>query len=201
MIIVITANGADLDAPASPVFGRCLAYVFVDTESMQFECVENPAIGAASGAGIQAAQFVIERGAKAVVTGNVGPNAFGVFQSADVPIYISGSGTVREMAEAFRAGELQSIADANVQAGMGMGGGRGRGMGMGRGMGRGMGVGMGMGRRAGGAFPPASPPPTGTFDPSPSRKEEIASLEDMAGKLHQELANVMERLDRLEKGE
>jgi predicted Fe-Mo cluster-binding NifX family protein len=189
MIIVITANGADLDAPASPVFGRCPAYVFVDTESMQFEGVENPAIGAASGAGIQAAQFVIERGAKAVVTGNVGPNAFSVFQSADVPIYLSGSGTVREMAEAFRTGQLQSIADSNVQAGMGMGGGRGRGRGIGHG------VGTGMGRRAGGTFPP-----TGGVDPSPSRQEEIASLRDIAGDIRQELDDVMERLDRLQKG-
>jgi predicted Fe-Mo cluster-binding NifX family protein len=214
MIIVITANGPDLDAPASPVFGRCPAYVFVDTESMQFEGVENPAIGASSGAGIQAAQFVVERGAQAVVTGNVGPNAFSVFQSAGVPIYLSGNGTVREMAEAFRTGQLQSIADANVGAGMGMGGGRGRGMGMGRGMGRGMGMGMGRGmgmgmgrgmgmgtgRQAGGAFSPTPPPPpTGGAGPSPSRDEEIASLKNMAGELRQQLADVMERLDRLEK--
>jgi predicted Fe-Mo cluster-binding NifX family protein len=198
MIIVVTANGADLDAPASPVFGRCPAYVFVDTESMQFEGVENPALGTASGAGIQAAQFVIERGAQAVVTGNVGPNAFNVFQSAGVPIYLSDSGTVREMAEAFRVGELQSIADANVRAGMGMG--RGRGMGMGRGMGRGMG--MGMGRQVDGTFPPTPPPPpTGSVGPVPSRQEEIASLKDMAGELRKQLADVMERLDRLEKGE
>jgi predicted Fe-Mo cluster-binding NifX family protein len=53
--IVVTANGADLDAPASPVFGRCPTYVFVDTETadedrpMQFEAVENPAINAAGG--------------------------------------------------------------------------------------------------------------------------------------------------------
>jgi predicted Fe-Mo cluster-binding NifX family protein len=202
MRIVITANGADLDAPTSPVFGRCPAYVFVDTESMQFEAVENPALGAASGAGIQAAQFVIERGAQAVVTGNVGPNAFNVFQSAGMPIYLFGGGTVREAAEAFRVGELQSIADANVQAGMGMGGGRG--MGMGRGMGRGIGrgMGMGMGHRAGGAFPPTPPPPpTGIVGPAPSRQEEIASLKDMAGELRKQLADVMERLDRLEKGE
>jgi predicted Fe-Mo cluster-binding NifX family protein len=202
MRIVITANGADLDAPASPVFGRCPAYVFVDTESMQFEAVENPALGAASGAGIQAAQFVIERGAQAVVTGNVGPNAFNVFQSAGVPIYLLGGGTVREAAEAFRVGALQSIADANVQAGMGMGRGRGRGRGMGMGRGMGRGIGMGMGRRAGGAFP-ATPPPlaTGIVDPAPSRQEEIASLEGMAGELRKQLADVMERLERLERRE
>ena len=196
MRLVVTAKGADLDAPASPVFGRCPSYVFVDTKTadedrpMESETVENPALGAPSGAGIQAAQFVIERGAQAVVTGNVGPNAFNVFRSAGVPIYLFGGGTVREAVEAFKSGKLQSIGDANVQAGMGMGRGRGRGMGMG----------MGMGRRAGGAFPVTPPPPpTSTVDPAPPHEEEIASLRDMAGSLRKQLAEVIERLDRLEK--
>ncbi len=119
MKIVVTANGADLDAPASPVFGRCPAYIFVDTETMQFEAAENPAVTAGGGAGIQAAQFVIERGAQAVVSGSVGPNAFNVFQAAGVPVYLFGGGTVREAVEAYKAGKLQSVAGANVQAGMG----------------------------------------------------------------------------------
>ena len=29
MKIVVTANGTELDAPASPVFGRCPIYIFV----------------------------------------------------------------------------------------------------------------------------------------------------------------------------
>jgi len=53
MRIVVSANGADLDAAASPVFGRCPTYVFVDTETMVFEAVDNPAMNAAGGAGIQ----------------------------------------------------------------------------------------------------------------------------------------------------
>ena len=194
MRIVVTANGADLDAPASPVFGRCPTYVFVDTETMQFEAVENPAIAAGGGAGIQAAQFVIERGAQAVVSGNVGPNAFNVFQAAGVPVYLFGGGTVREAVEAYRAGRLQSTAAASAQAGMGTG------PGMGMGMGRGMGRGMGMGRRAWGAVPPTPPPPPTTPAASaPSREEEIAALKNMAGELRRQLAEVLERLDRLEK--
>lgn len=81
MRIVVTANGTDLDAPASPVFGRCSTYIFVDTETMKFEAIDNPAMSAPGGAGIQAAQFVIEQGAQAVLTGNVGPNAFNVSPS------------------------------------------------------------------------------------------------------------------------
>ncbi len=119
MRIVVTADGAELDAPASPVFGRCTSYVFVDTDTMQWEAVDNPARGASGGAGIQAAQFVIQRGAQAVVTGQVGPNAMGVFQASGVPAYLFSGGTVREAVAAFQAGHLPA-----AQAG-----GRGRGQG------------------------------------------------------------------------
>jgi predicted Fe-Mo cluster-binding NifX family protein len=184
MKIVVTANGADLDAPASPVFGRCPTYVFVDTETMEFEAVGNPAIAASGGAGIQAAQFIIERGAQAVVTGNVGPNAFNVFQAANVPVYSFGGGTVREAVEAYKARKLQSVGGASAQAGMGMG--------------RGMGRGRGRGRRAQGAVPPP-PPPMSPVAPASSREEETATLKEMAGEMRKQLAEVMERLDRLEK--
>lgn len=190
MKIVVTANGADLEAPASPVFGRCPVYIFVDTETMEFEAVENPAMNAAGGAGIQAAQFVIERGARAVVTGNVGPNAFNVFQPADVPIYLFSGGTVQQAAEAYKEGRLSTVGGANVQAHAGMG------------MGRGMGRGMGMGRRTGGAFSPTPPPsPVSAASSVASHEEEIASLKDMAGELRKQLAEVMERLDQLGKEE
>ena len=138
MKVVVTANGRDLDAPVSPIFGRCPAYIFVDTETMQFEAVDNPALSAGGGAGIQAAQFVVERGCQAVLAGNVGPNAFGVFQAASVPVCLLGGGTVREAIEAYKAGKLQPLGGANVPAHSGMrrgvGGGRarGRGGGMGR---------------------------------------------------------------------
>jgi predicted Fe-Mo cluster-binding NifX family protein len=190
MKIVVSANGADLDAPASPVFGRCSTYVFVDTDSMESESVENPAINAAGGAGIQAAQFVVERGAQAVISGNVGPNAFGVLQSADVPVYLFGGGTVRQAVEGYKSGQLSATGGANVQAHAGIGGGRG--------MGRGLGRGMGMGRQvaAMSSTLPASP-----VSSTGSREEEIAALRDMAGAMRKQLVEVMERLERLEKGE
>jgi predicted Fe-Mo cluster-binding NifX family protein len=189
MKIVVSANGAGLDAPASPVFGRCPTYVFVDTDSMKSESVENPAINAAGGAGIQAAQFIVERGAQAVISGNVGPNAFGVLQSANVPVYLFSGGMVRQAVEGYKNGQLSTTGGANVQAHAGMGGGRG--------MGRGLGRGMGMGRQAA----TMSPPPASPAPSAGSREEEITALRDMAGAMRKQLAEVMERLDRLEKGE
>ena len=178
MKIVVTANAGDLDAPASPVFGRCPVYVFVDTETMAFEATENPAIAASGGAGIQAAQFVVQRGAEAVVTGNVGPNAFDVLQTAKVAVYLFGGGTVRQAVEAHRAGQLSASGTASAAAHAGMG--------------------MGRGSRTsrGSATRPAPPTPPDAA----AREEELADLAGMASDLRQQLAEVMERLDRLEKG-
>ncbi|MBN1889412.1 MAG: DUF5320 family protein [Thermoflexales bacterium] len=90
--------------------------------------------------------------------------------------------SAREAVEAFKAGQLQSVADANVQAGMGMGGG----MGMGRGMGAGRGA----------AIPAPAASPSA---PATSRDEEIAALQEAAVDLQKQLAEVMARLERLQK--
>jgi predicted Fe-Mo cluster-binding NifX family protein len=201
MKIVVTANGNHLDVPISPVFGRCPTYLFVDTETLAFEAVENPALSASSGAGIQAAQFVIERGAQAVLTGNLGPNAANALQAAAVPAYQIFEGTIRQAVEMFRQGQLNPIGGANVPShsgirggrGMGMGQGRGRGMGMGRGMGRGMGEsGYGQG------FPPTPSPTPPPVELPASRQEEIASLRQTADELRRHLNEVTERLEELE---
>ncbi|NLE75952.1 MAG: dinitrogenase iron-molybdenum cofactor biosynthesis protein [Chloroflexi bacterium] len=176
MKVVVTASGANLDAPASPVFGRCSHYVFVDSETMAFQALENPAVSAGGGAGIQAAQFVVERGAQAVITGNAGPNAFQVLQAAGVEVYLTPGGTVRQAVEAFGKGNLQAIGQANVAAHAGMGAGMGRGMGMGR-------------RSMAG----------GVAGPGPAREAELSELRQSAADLRQQLAVLLERIDRLEK--
>jgi predicted Fe-Mo cluster-binding NifX family protein len=177
-------------------------YLFVDTETMEFEAIENPAISAPGGAGIQAAQFVVEHGAQAVITGNTGPNAFDVLQSANVAVYLFAGGTVREAVEAYKAGQLSNTSGASAPAHAGMGGmGLGSGMRMGRGMGRrrGMGRGMGVGMGRGAVVPPTPPTPLPTF--VGSREEEIAALKDVAAELRKQLTEVIERLDRLERRE
>jgi predicted Fe-Mo cluster-binding NifX family protein len=129
MKIAVTAHGHDLDAPTSPVFGRCPTYILVDTETMQYEAVANPALSASGGAGIQAAQYVAGLGAGAILTGNVGPNAYGVLSAAGVAAYLYDDGTVRQAVEAYKAGKLQALSAPSgpAHAGMGRGGGRRRG--------------------------------------------------------------------------
>jgi predicted Fe-Mo cluster-binding NifX family protein len=195
MKIVVSAQGDTLDAPASPVFGRCPTYIFVDSETMQFEAVPNPAVNQGGGAGIQAAQFVVERGAQAVLTGNLGPNAFDVLQAAGVPGYLVPEGTVRQAVEAFKAGRVQPMGGANVAAHAGIGGGTGlgAGRGMGRGMGMGRGAGPGRGMRRG--FQPAMPAQPATEAPPAS---ELEQLRETLHSLRQQLADAMDRIEKLE---
>jgi len=157
MKIAISATAPQLDADLDPRFGRCQYFLIVDTESMEFEAIENPAIMAPGGAGIQAAQLIAEKSVEAVVTGDCGPNAYQVLSAAGVPVFVGASGKLRDVVEAFKRGEFSPIARASTgpgagmrggMGGGGMGGGRGGGMGGGRGggMGGGRGGGMGGGR-------------------------------------------------------
>jgi predicted Fe-Mo cluster-binding NifX family protein len=180
----------NLDAEVSPVFGRCPVYVFVDSDTMQFEAEPNPAMSASGGAGIQAAQFAVSKGVQAVLTGNVGPNAFNVLQAAGITTYPVSGGTVRQAVEALKSGKLQPLSGATSGMHGGMGGGRGRGMGRGMGMGRGTG--------AGAWSPPGTPPATTAAPPAP---EELSELKEVAQSLRQQLDEVTKRIDDLEKKE
>jgi len=202
MKVVVSSQGDNLDAPASPVFGRCPTYMFVETETFEFEAVPNPAMNQAGGAGIQAAQFVVSQGAQAVLSGNLGPNAFDVLQAASVPGYLAPEGTVRQVVEAYKAGQLQPMGGSNVaaHAGMGRGMGAGRGMGMGRGMGRGMGMGRAMDRGTSMGTPGGmQPTPPVQPEAQAAPESEVAALRETLKSLRQQLAETMEKIEKVEK--
>ena len=138
MKVAISSSGKDLNARLDPRFGRCSYFLIIDTQDMSYEAFENENAALGGGAGIQSAQFVASKGAKAVLTGNCGPNAMQTFSAAGVQVYVGQTGTIKDIVDKFKNGELTPTTEANVaphagSGGMGMG--RGKGMGRGRGMG------------------------------------------------------------------
>jgi predicted Fe-Mo cluster-binding NifX family protein len=128
MKICVTATADSLDAQIDPRFGRCAYLMVVDSETMQFEAVPNSAAGATGGAGIQAAQTIANKGVELLITGNVGPNAFGALSAAGIEIFTGASGTVKEAVEKFKRGEFNKTGAPTVGGHFGMGGrGGGRG--------------------------------------------------------------------------
>jgi len=139
MKIAISATGTDLDADVDPRFGRCQHFIIVDTETMQFEAVENSSAMASGGAGIAAAQMIAGKGVAAVLTGNCGPNAHQVLSSAGIKVITGVSGNVQDVIQGYKSDKYQSSSQPNVTAHFGSGSGAGPGGGRGRGMGRRMG--------------------------------------------------------------
>jgi len=186
MKICVTSNGPTMDASVDPRFGRCQYFVFVNSETMEYEAMPNPSIGASSGAGIQAAQTVADKGAGVVITGQVGPNAIQTLGATNISIVTGASGTVSDAIEQYKSGQLQAapaapgapapgmpaagMPGAGMGRGMGRGGGRGGGRGMGGGMGQGMGRGMGLAA-------PVTPTPPVPSQPAQTLDEEIQVLE------------------------
>jgi predicted Fe-Mo cluster-binding NifX family protein len=109
MKIAISAQGANLDAQTSDVFGRAPTLIFVDTETGVFEALANPAMAQGGGAGTLAAQFVLRRGAAAILSGTFGPNAVEVFEAAGVPAYQTPQGTVRQAIDMFKSHRLRRV--------------------------------------------------------------------------------------------
>lgn len=116
MKVAVTAEETGLDSAVDARFGRAANFIVVDTETMQFECISNEAISAAGGAGISAAKTVADSGAKAVLTGNCGPNASRALAAAEVKLYANVSGTVKEAVEAFRNGQLTESNGPTVES-------------------------------------------------------------------------------------
>jgi predicted Fe-Mo cluster-binding NifX family protein len=121
MKLCVSATGNDLGATVDPRFGRCQFFIFIDSDTMTFEPVANPAFTAGGGAGILAAQLVVNKGAEVMLTGNVGPNAFQALQAAGMKVVTGVFGSIRDVVELFKRGDFHYTEAPTVGSHFGMG--------------------------------------------------------------------------------
>ncbi|MDQ1333458.1 MAG: hypothetical protein QG552_408 [Thermodesulfobacteriota bacterium] len=116
MKIAVTSTGADIGSEVDPRFGRAAYIVIVDSETFEFEALDNAEnVNALKGAGIQAARMVSEKGADVLLTGFCGPNAFKAMNAARIKVANDAKGTVREAVQAYLDGKLPLADAANVE--------------------------------------------------------------------------------------
>jgi predicted Fe-Mo cluster-binding NifX family protein len=114
MKIAISSQGDNLKAPIDSRFGRAQSFIIYDTETDTFEHIENTQnLNLPQGAGIQTAQNVANTGAKAVISGHVGPKAFSALSQGGIEMYFASAGTVEEAVEAYKNGLLEKAQDAD----------------------------------------------------------------------------------------
>lgn len=109
MKVAVSSSGREAASPVDPRFGRCPYFVFADTDLGTFEAVANQAVSSGHGAGVQAAQSLVQAGAEVVISQRFGPNAFQAVAAAGLGVYECGAVTVAEAVEAFRAGALTTV--------------------------------------------------------------------------------------------
>ena len=110
MRVVITADSPSIDARLDPRFGRGAYFLIVDPDTMEWQAIQNPALNARGGAGIQVAQFVTEQKCEVVISGEFGPNAYQALNAAGIAMYSSGDcQTVIETIQRFKSGEIEPM--------------------------------------------------------------------------------------------
>jgi predicted Fe-Mo cluster-binding NifX family protein len=116
MRIAVSVEKPDLDETVDPRFGRAPYFIVVTSETMLWEVVENKqSLDLPQGAGIQAAQNLLNRSPEVLLTGNCGPKAFRVLQAGGVKVCVGVKGTAREAVQKYLDGQYTPTDGPNVE--------------------------------------------------------------------------------------
>jgi predicted Fe-Mo cluster-binding NifX family protein len=120
MKIGVTSCGPGLNDRVDARLGRCPYFVLIDTETMEFETIPNTYTTLGSGAGIQSAQLMVDKGVTVVLTRNCGPNAFHVFRASGIHVISGVDNNVQDAVQLFKSHKLVPSFGPNVQNYFGM---------------------------------------------------------------------------------
>jgi predicted Fe-Mo cluster-binding NifX family protein len=116
MKLAFTTSGDSLASALDPSFGRAANFLVYDLLTKTCTAIGNRQnLAAAQGAGIQAAQTVVNAGVQGVVTGHCGPKAFRVLASAGVKVFLCDSALVADALARYQAGALSEAEAANIE--------------------------------------------------------------------------------------
>jgi len=114
MKIAISSTGKDLESEVDARFGRCSYFLIVSIENNKikdFKAIENTAKDQMGGAGISAGEIIAKQKVDAIITVNVGPRAFSVFEQFGIKIY-QGEGKIKKAVQKFLDKKLKEITNA-----------------------------------------------------------------------------------------
>lgn len=112
MKFAISSNGRNKNDLMDTRFGRCSYFVIYDSETEKYSAIDNEAATAGGGAGIAAAQAIIDENIQVLITGNLGPNAYKLFNNSNIKVYSCDNKTIEEVITAYKNNELDLISEA-----------------------------------------------------------------------------------------
>jgi predicted Fe-Mo cluster-binding NifX family protein len=116
MRIAVTATGKTSDSGVDPRFGRAKYFLVYDTDTEQYQAIDNQInVNAIQGAGIQAGEVISKEHVDVLLTGHCGPKAFRTLQAAGVTVVTGASGTIGEAVQRYLDGELTEAKGPDVE--------------------------------------------------------------------------------------
>jgi len=116
MKIAVTSTGKELVSDLDPRFGRTKYFIIIDPETLEYEVVENRQnLNLPQGAGIQAAKIIADQKADVLISGNCGPKAFHILNSAGIKVVTGAKGRVMDAVTQYKSGQLQATDGPNVE--------------------------------------------------------------------------------------
>jgi len=111
MILFISAKQPQIESLVDERFGRSPWLIKNDTETNLWEAFHNPGADQSGGAGVAAAQFVIDQKSNVVISGDFGPHAANAFQAANIAMRLFNNevSTVQQAIDQFKQDRLLSF--------------------------------------------------------------------------------------------
>ena len=109
MKIAIPVDEKTLESNVCVSFGRAPYFLIYDTETNESAFIDNSAATSTGGAGIKAAQIIVDNKANVLLTPRCGQNAADVIQSAEIKIYKTTTTSAKDNIDAFIAGKLSLL--------------------------------------------------------------------------------------------
>ena len=106
MKIAIPVDEKTLESNVCASFGRTPYFLIYNTETKESVFIDNSAAASTGGAGIKAAQTIVDNKANALLTPRCGQNAADVIESADIKIFKTTSASVKDNIAAYIDGKL-----------------------------------------------------------------------------------------------
>jgi predicted Fe-Mo cluster-binding NifX family protein len=109
MKVAMPVGGKSMDAGVYQSFGRAPYYIVYDTQTKESTFTDNQAASSQGGAGIKAAQTVVDLQVSALLTPQCGENAASVLNAANIALYKTSGTSIQENLDAFVAERLPAL--------------------------------------------------------------------------------------------
>lgn len=109
MKIAIPVEKDNLETTVCPSFGRAPYFLLYQLDIKESEFINNPAASSPGGAGIKAAQVIVDSAAQVLLTPRCGENAADVLKASNIKIYKTSGTSAQENISAFSKGELSLL--------------------------------------------------------------------------------------------